>query len=214
MRHLGLRLRLLRRAAYQNIGKRLFDLTLVILSAPIVVPVILTLAIWVSLDGGNPFYTQLRVGRDGRTFRMWKLRSMRDDADLALARYLEQNPEMKDDWVKHQKLKNDPRITKVGRLIRKTSLDELPQLWNVFLNDMSIVGPRPIMLSQRGIYPGRSYHALRPGITGNWQVSGRNETSFVDRARFDAQYLKDQSFVTDLMIVLKTVPAVIGGTGH
>ncbi len=90
----------------------------------------------------------------------------------------------------------------------------MPQLWNVLLGEMSVVGPRPFMLSQKSIYPGQSYYALRPGITGNWQVSDRNETSFADRARFDAEYLQNMSFATDMIIVLKTVPAVIGGTGH
>ena len=207
-----------RRAAqhgvYGLIGKRVLDIFAVLLLAPVVVPVILLLAVLTCLDGGNPFYSQLRVGLDGRTFRMWKLRSMRIDADADLATYLANDPEMNQEWRKYQKLKNDPRITKIGRYIRKSSLDELPQLWNVLLGEMSVVGPRPIMPSQTSIYPGRSYYLLRPGITGNWQVFGRNETNFGDRARYDAEYLQNMSLATDMVIVLNTVPAVIGGTGY
>ena len=202
------------RGVYGLIGKRVLDIFAVLLLAPVVVPVILLLAVLTCLDGGNPFYSQLRVGLDGRTFRMWKLRSMRIDADADLATCLANDPEMNQEWRKYQKLKNDPRITKIGRYIRKSSLDELPQLWNVLLGEMSVVGPRPIMPSQTSIYPGRSYYLLRPGITGNWQVFGRNETNFADRARYDAEYLQNMSLATDMIIMLKTVPVVIGGSGH
>jgi lipopolysaccharide/colanic/teichoic acid biosynthesis glycosyltransferase len=165
------------------------------------------------LDGKSPFYTQPRVGRNGHIFRMWKLRSMVADADARLGAYLDSNPERRREWDETQKLRDDPRITRVGRIIRKTSIDELPQLWNVLRGEMSLVGPRPMMPDQQAIYPGTAYYALRPGITGFWQTSVRNESSFADRARFDAQYFRDLSLGTDLVVMLRTVRVVLCGTG-
>ncbi len=199
---------------YARFGKRSLDLFALVLALPVILPLIFVLGFLIWLDGGSPFYSQLRVGRGGRSFRMWKLRSMRVDADAVLAKVLAEDACLLAEWQSHQKLKVDPRITKVGRIIRKTSLDELPQLWNVVLGDMSLVGPRPIMLSQRAIYPGQSYYALRPGLTGNWQVSARNESTFADRARFDQAYLETLSLRTDLAILMKTVKAVTGCTGR
>jgi lipopolysaccharide/colanic/teichoic acid biosynthesis glycosyltransferase len=144
---------------------------------------------------------------------MWKLRSMVADADARLGAYLDANPERRREWDENQKLRDDPRITPVGRIIRKTSIDELPQLWNVLRGDMSLVGPRPMMPDQQAIYPGTAYYALRPGITGFWQTSVRNESSFADRARFDASYLRDLSFATDFGVLLRTVRVVVCGTG-
>lgn len=199
---------------YASFGKRLFDLLAVVLALPVILPLILVFGLLVWLDGGSPLYSQLRVGRGGRSFRMWKLRSMRVDADEVLAKVLAEDPCLHAEWQIHQKLKSDPRSTRVGRLIRKTSMDELPQLWNVVLGEMSLVGPRPIMLSQKGLYPGKSYYALRPGITGHWQVSARNDSTFVERACFDQTYLEMLSLRTDFVILMKTVPAVVGGTGR
>lgn len=199
---------------YARFGKRALDLLAVVLALPVILPLILVFGLLVWLDGGSPFYSQLRVGRGGCSFRMWKLRSMRVDADAVLAKVLAEDACLRAEWQSHQKLRHDPRITKVGRIIRKTSLDELPQLWNVVLGDMSLVGPRPIMLSQKAIYPGQSYYALRPGLTGNWQVSARNQSTFADRARFDQVYLETLSLRTDFSILMKTVPAVVGATGQ
>ena len=141
----------------------------------------------IMLDGGSPIYFQKRIGLNGKKFRMWKLRSMVPNADRALAAYLEENPEARAEWDHSQKLRHDPRITRVGLFIRKSSLDELPQLWNVIKGDMSLVGPRPMMMSQRRMYPGTAYYALRPGITGfwqiwlaaNWTLSGSNALRFI-----------------------------------
>ena len=124
------------------------------------------------------------------------------DADQRLAAHLAADPALRAEWDETQKLKNDPRITAVGRLLRKTSLDELPQLWNVLKGDMSLVGPRPMMPEQRALYPGRAYYSMRPGLTGPWQVSDRNETSFAGRAEFDAAYARRMSLRTDLVILL------------
>jgi lipopolysaccharide/colanic/teichoic acid biosynthesis glycosyltransferase len=198
---------------YRRFFKRALDLTAVVLAAPIVVPLVAGLAIAVSRDGGKAFYTQQRVGMNGRAFRMWKLRSMVVDADERMARHLAENPEARAEWDAIQKLKNDPRITHFGRFLRKSSLDELPQLWNVLIGDMSLVGPRPMMLNQQAIYPGMAYYRLRPGITGYWQTAGRNRTTFEARAEYDAVYEREVSFVADAKILVRTVSVVTGGTG-
>lgn len=199
---------------YRRVGKRLLDLTLVTLTAPIVVPIVILLAILVAVDGGRPFYTQDRVGRGNRSFRIFKLRSMVSDADARLEQYLASDPAVRAEWDAHQKLRQDPRITRIGALLRRTSLDELPQLWNVFIGDMSLVGPRPMMLEQRAMYPGRVYYRMRPGITGPWQVSDRNAVEFKSRAVFDHRYFHDLSLMTDLRLLVQTVRAVLRCTGH
>lgn len=145
-------------------------------SAPFVLPILLILGFMIARDGGPVLYCQNRIGRGGRIFRIWKLRTMVINADAALEDYLASDPAARAEWNEHQKLRKDPRITPAGRLIRKTSLDELPQLWNVLTGDMSLVGPRPMMPSQTRLYPGRAYYRLRPGLTGFWQISHRNET--------------------------------------
>jgi lipopolysaccharide/colanic/teichoic acid biosynthesis glycosyltransferase len=198
---------------YDRVVKRVFDIAIVLLLAPVALVIVGVFCPLIMLDGKSPFYTQPRVGRDGRLFRMWKLRSMVADADARLGAYLDANPERRREWDENQKLRDDPRITRVGRIIRKTSIDELPQLWNVLRGEMSMVGPRPMMPDQQAIYPGTAYYALRPGITGFWQTSVRNESSFADRARFDAQYFRDLSLGTDLLVMLRTVRVVLCGTG-
>lgn len=203
-----------RRGLYRNFGKRALDITAVTLASVFVVPLILLLALAVAMDGSSPFYWNDRVGLGGRTFRMLKLRTMVPNADQMLEQYLSRNPEARLEWDSTQKLKADPRITRVGRFLRKTSLDELPQLWNVLLGDMSLVGPRPMMPSQRTLYNGLAYYAVRPGITGPWQVSDRNEVEFSKRAEFDRQYEADISLLTDLRLLLATTRVVIRGTGY
>ena len=198
---------------YRSGFKRVFDVTLVLLASLPVLLVVLTLALLVALDGGRPFYKQVRVGRNGRLYGMWKLRSMNPGADAVLARYLDDNPDARTEWDAAQKLRNDPRITRLGHLLRKSSLDELPQLWNVLTGDMSLVGPRPMMPEQRAIYPGVAYYRLRPGITGPWQVSDRNESTFAARAQFDARYEQSLSLKTDVALLLSTVRVVVSGTG-
>ena len=203
-----------RAGTYRRLFKRAFDVTAILLSVPVIVPVVGALAIVVALEGGNPFYTQMRVGRQGKKFRMWKLRSMVPDADARMNDYLQSNPTAQAEWDKTQKLQNDPRITSVGRLLRKSSLDELPQLWNVLMGDMSLVGPRPMMISQQLMYPGTAYYALRPGITGYWQTAGRNRTTFEARAEYDTAYEAALSLKTDVEILVRTVSVVLKGTGY
>lgn len=200
--------------AYRLVFKRCLDICAVLLLAVPVTLVVACLAVCVAMDGKSPFYLQKRVGRNGREFSMVKLRSMVPNAKDMLADYLASNDAARQEWDHHQKLKDDPRITKIGRLIRKTSLDELPQLWNVLKGEMSLVGPRPMMPCQKALYTGQSYYALRPGITGLWQVSERNETSFAQRAFYDTQYDLELSLASDLSLMLRTVSVVVKAGGH
>jgi exopolysaccharide production protein ExoY len=193
--------------------KRIFDVVAVLIFAPFVVPFIAILAIFVKLDGGAAFFGQPRVGINGHTFNCWKLRTMVVAAEEKLEEYLEQNPAARAEWDESQKLTNDPRITRLGRILRKISADELPQLWNVLTGDMSLVGPRPMLPSQRSLYPGNAYYGIRPGLTGLWQISDRNKCSFAGRAKFDTAYANTVSFWVDMRILLKTVRVVINGTG-
>jgi len=202
------------RGFYRSVFKQVLDVFLIVVTAPLTLPIIALLAMLVALNGGKPFYSQFRVGQNGKLFRMWKLRTMVRDAETRLAAHLDADPEAFREWTATQKLKNDPRITRFGRLLRKTSLDELPQLLNVLNGSMSLVGPRPMMVGQQCLYDGHSYYNLRPGITGLWQISDRNDCNFSDRVRFDDAYDKDVSLGTDLKIIAKTVSVVLRGTGY
>jgi lipopolysaccharide/colanic/teichoic acid biosynthesis glycosyltransferase len=199
---------------YRHIGKRLLDLTVCLMAAPFVVPIVMILALFIKRDGGKAFYTQDRVGRGGQRYKMWKLRSMVSNADEILEAHLAADPQARAEWNKDQKLKSDPRITKFGNVLRKSSLDELPQLWNVVRGEMSLVGPRPMMTCQEALYPGKEYYELLPGISGNWQVSDRNASSFADRAIYDAAYRKNMSLREDLRILKDTVGVVLKATGY
>jgi lipopolysaccharide/colanic/teichoic acid biosynthesis glycosyltransferase len=199
---------------YRNLLKRSLDILLILITLPLTLPLVAVMALLVMRDGSSPFYWQDRVGRGGRIFRLMKIRTMVPDAKGMLDAHLAADADAREEWETTQKLKSDPRITRVGVLLRKTSLDELPQLWNVLKGDMSLVGPRPMMPEQRRLYPGSAYYALRPGITGPWQVSDRNEGTFAGRAKFDADYYKNLSFATDLSILLRTFAVVVRGTGY
>ena len=201
--------------SYAAAGKRGLDLLLVLLSLPLVLPLTALCAAALWLEGGRPFYTQARLGRGGKTFRILKLRTMVRDADALLQPYLDNDPALRREWDETQKLKNDPRITRVGRLLRATSLDELPQLWNVAKGDMSLVGPRPMMPEQLPLYgDARAYFALRPGITGIWQVSVRNQAGFGSRVRADIEYQRGLSLGRDLGLIWRTLGVVLKGTGY
>ena len=201
------------RAEGYLVAKRCLDIALVLLTAPASLVLIGLLAALVRLDGGHAFYTQERLGRNGRVFPLWKLRSMVPDADERLRQYLAENPEAQQEWASSQKLKNDPRVTALGRYLRKYSLDELPQLWNVLVGDMSLVGPRPMFPVQRVLYPGTAYFDFRPGLTGLWQISERNGCTFAERATYDNRYAESVSLATDLQVLFKTVAVVFRGTG-
>ncbi len=199
---------------YRRAVKRGLDILLVLLVAVPVVMLLMPLMAIIALDGRSPIYVQKRIGLNGRVFRMFKLRSMVAGADGVLESYLARNPKARAEWDRTQKLKSDPRITTFGQFIRKSSLDELPQLFNVLIGDMSLVGPRPMMVDQQELYPGAAYYAMRPGITGLWQISERNESSFRDRAIYDTDYYRKMSFGTDIHVLLSTVRVVLRGTGY
>lgn len=203
-----------RRGFYRTGAKRVFDTILIALALPFALPLIAVMALLVARDGGQPFYTQTRIGQDGRRFKMWKLRTMVTNADDLLRAHLEANPAARAEWDKTQKLKDDPRITPVGRLLRKSSIDELPQLWNVLTGTMSLVGPRPMMVSQQALYHGVGYYNLRPGITGFWQISDRNESEFAGRVKHDDAYDETLSFGTDIYVLWRTVGVMMRCTGY
>jgi lipopolysaccharide/colanic/teichoic acid biosynthesis glycosyltransferase len=198
---------------YDRFFKRAIDITVVLVTLPISLSLIGLLAFLVRLDGGKAFFSQPRVGRGGRMFTFWKLRSMVPNADRRLEEYLAHNPAARVEWNETQKLRNDPRVTRIGRLLRSTSADELPQLWNVLIGEMSLVGPRPMLPEQVPLYPGKAYFELRPGMTGFWQISDRNACSFAGRAVHDARYASNVSLGVDVMVLFKTLGVVIRGTG-
>lgn len=197
-------------------AKRTLDLVITLLLAPFIAIIIAIVAILIKLEGPGPvFYGNDRVGFGGKMFKAWKLRSMQLNGHDILAKYLEEHPDEALEWHFTQKLKNDPRITRVGAFIRKTSIDELPQFWNVLFGQMSIVGPRPVLENQIPMYgPSFSlYKQVRPGITGLWQVSGRNHLSFNERVKLDKYVIQNWSVWLDLYILARTAGVVLTGTG-
>ena len=196
--------------------KRSLDLALVLLASPLVAVILGLAAVLIKLDSPGPvFYGNERLGTGGKKFKTWKLRSMKGDGDAILARHLAENPAEAAEWQNTQKLKRDPRITRLGYLLRKTSIDELPQLWNVLVGQMSLVGPRPLLESQVALY-GQSfnlYKQVRPGITGLWQVSGRSELAFNERVRLDKYVIQNWSVWLDLYILARTLAVVLTARG-
>lgn len=204
-----------RNSVYGTYGKRVVDIAFCILILPLALPLIAVLWVLTRRDGGPGFFGHTRIGRDGKPFRCWKIRTMVTDAETKLQEYLRDNPEAAAEWARDHKLANDPRITRLGRILRKTSLDELPQLWNVFLGEMSVVGPRPIVvaeLEKYGIHQ-TGYKSMKPGLTGLWQVSGRNDVTYEERVMLDMSYLVRMSLWLDAKIVLMTASAVLAKTG-
>lgn len=201
---------------FSRVVKRIIDLAIVIAVAPLGVALVLLGIAAVKLqDGGPAFYASERVGRRGRPFKIWKLRSMVLNGDEVLTKYLKQHPAEEELWLRTQKIKDDPRITRVGRFLRKTSIDELPQLWNVFTGKMSLVGPRPVLPQQVELYgPSFSlYKQVRPGITGLWQVSGRNELDFNERVRLDKYVIQNWSIWLDIYLLVRTIGVLLTARG-
>ena len=200
----------------KNPAARILDLSLILLAAPYVIVAFLFIMILIVLDSEGPvFYRQTRIGRFGRKFHVYKFRTMVQNADQVLQMYLEKDLELKAEWLATHKLKNDPRVTRVGAVLRKLSLDELPQLWNILIGEMSLIGPRPIVDDEVEKY-GKCfdlYIQVRPGLTGLWQVSGRSDTSYERRVELDEYYILNRSFKLDLQIMFKTVLVVLGGKG-
>jgi lipopolysaccharide/colanic/teichoic acid biosynthesis glycosyltransferase len=179
-------------------------------------PFFLVVALLVRADGGPAFFAHQRVGRGGKLFGCLKFRSMVIDSQARLEALLASDPAARAEWEATRKLKNDPRITRIGRFLRSTSLDELPQLINVLRGEMSLVGPRPVQEAEIDRYYGASaahYMAVRPGITGLWQVSGRSETSYESRVALDVSYVSRPSMLADLSILLRTPVAVLSRRG-
>lgn len=193
--------------------KRIADIAAVLLALPFVLPFLALITLLIALDGRSPFFRQERIGKDGRRFVMWKFRTMVPDAEAQLAYVLADCENARREWSSTQKLSDDPRVTRIGRMLRRSSLDELPQILNVLKGDMSLIGPRPMIPSQQALYPGHAYYTLRPGMTGSWQVSERHNSAFQDRAKYDDDYARDLSFGMDLRILGKTVAVVLRGTG-
>jgi len=200
----------------QRAIKRVMDILLSIVLGIIFLPISLLVALWIRLDSPGPIlYSQERLGKDSRKITVYKFRSMKLNADTVLAEYLSNNPAASKEWEQNQKLYDDPRITRAGKWIRRLSLDELPQLFNILKGDMSLVGPRPIMLDQETLYGDHIevYTNVRPGLSGFWQVSGRNQTSFRQRVDYDAYYVRNWSIWLDIYIVVRTVWVVLSRDG-
>lgn len=196
--------------------KRAFDVLVSSVALLFVLPFFALLALMIKLqDGGDVFFVQKRIGAGGRVFNCIKFRTMVVDAQARLEHLLATDMDARAEWMANQKLTKDPRITALGRFLRKSSLDELPQLWNILCGDMSVVGPRPIINNEVEKYGTHfeEYAAVRPGLTGLWQVSGRSETTYDERVELDAKYVQEWSFLSDVAIVFKTVPAILMSKG-
>jgi Undecaprenyl-phosphate galactose phosphotransferase WbaP len=196
--------------------KHALDLVLTIVGGLVICPLLVAIAVLIMLDSPGPaVYAHRRVGAGGKDFRCWKFRTMYANAEQLLDECLQGNPQLRAEWEQTFKLRDDPRVTRVGRFLRKTSLDELPQLWNVLMGQMSLVGPRPIVDAEIPKYGSvyDLYRRIRPGISGFWQVSGRSDTSYAERVKMDAYYVHNWSVWLDLVILARTVSCVLFGRG-
>lgn len=197
--------------------KRIFDVLFSLLALAICSPLFVIIALAIRFTSkGKVIFTQDRIGRGGRTFKCLKFRTMYPDAEKRLKMIFERHPQLKLEWEKQHKLKNDPRITRVGAFLRKTSLDELPQFWNVLKGDLSVVGPRPVVHEEIVKHYGMKAAkilSIRPGITGMWQVSGRSDTSYSTRIKLDEKYVDNHSISLDLKLILRTIPKIVKTQG-
>ena len=205
-----------RESRFHRKTKRALDITVSAGLLLFLSPLLLTIALSVVCSAGFPvIYRQRRLGREGRPFMFLKFRSMRNGADRALEQHLRTSAAARSEWDAFQHLAGDPRVTRTGLILRRLSLDELPQLWNVLKGDMSIVGPRPCMERQVSLHAvgWAHYCAMRPGMTGLWQVSGRNRLTYQQRVELDVEYVDKWSLALDLIIMVKTFRAVLAGGG-
>ncbi len=196
--------------------KRCIDLGILLLFSPLILPIIVIIAIIVKCTSkGKIFYGHKRIGKNGKQIKVWKFRSMVTDADKRLKELLENNPEMKREWEEHQKLEHDPRITSIGKFLRKTSLDELPQLFNILLGQMSFVGPRPVTEPEKEKYGDtfKYIFSVTPGLSGMWQISGRSSTGYDERIFLDTFYIQNWSIWLDIWIILQTFIVVVTRKG-
>jgi undecaprenyl-phosphate galactose phosphotransferase len=198
--------------------KRPFDVVFSLFAILITLPIMIPIAIIIKLtDRGSIFFGHNRVGYRGRLFKVLKFRSMYPDAEERLKKILEEDPEAREEWNRTFKLKNDPRVTPIGKILRRTSLDELPQFFNVLKGDMSVVGPRPVVEEELKKYykdKAKYYLSVKPGVTGYWQVEGRSDVdNYEERVDMDVWYVQNQSFLLDLKIILKTIWVMFTGKG-
>jgi Undecaprenyl-phosphate galactose phosphotransferase WbaP len=196
--------------------KRSLDIIGVVLLGLVAMPLLILIGLAVKLDSSGPLiFGHRRIGQGGRGFRAWKFRSMVTNAEEVLREHLQTNPQALAEWNAKRKLRDDPRVTSIGKFLRKTSLDELPQLWNVLIGEMSLVGPRPIVDAERHHYREQIalYEGVLPGLSGLWQVSGRSDTSYEERVRLDSYYVRNWSIWLDLCILARTIPALLFGRG-
>jgi exopolysaccharide production protein ExoY len=200
---------------YQRGGKRCFDFVLALILLPIVAPMIAILCAANSMTGSGSFFGHRRIGKNGKPFVCWKIRTMALHSDAILNRHLSTNPAAAAEWHKTQKLSDDPRVTRFGRFLRCTSLDELPQIWNVLKGDMSFVGPRPITREELHHYAtaAQQYRSVRPGITGTWQIYGRTNGCYKERVKMDATYCHSQSIRRDIILIAMTALIIFKATG-
>ena len=201
---------------YLRHGKRLLDVAWALVLLAVFLPVIVIVAVGVWRTGAPVLFGHRRVGRRGAEFRCLKFSSMVPDAETRLQELLARDPVARQQWDENHKLDNDPRITRFGHLLRKSSMDELPQLWNVLVGDMSLVGPRPVTAEELSRYgkDSKDYLRLRPGLTGRWQVGGRNDVTYDERVAMDCAYAREVGLMTDLAILLRTVGVVLSRNGR
>lgn len=197
-------------------SKVVFDKVFAIFALAVFSPLLLVISLLIlAVEGRQVFFGHTRIGQNGKPFQCWKFRTMVLDAEQRLHDALGKDPALQKEWNATRKMKNDPRISKLGRFLRKTSLDELPQFWNVLKGEMSVVGPRPVVADELAYYGVhvRDYASVRPGLTGAWQVSGRSNTSYDERVALDVHYIRHASMRDDLSIIFRTFGAILGQSG-
>lgn len=200
-----------------NFIKTIFDFTLTAVGTVVISPLLLYVAYRIKKEDPGPvFFAHTRIGKDGKPFPCYKFRSMVVNSKEMLEKHLAENPEARAEWEKDFKLKNDPRVTPIGKVLRKTSLDELPQIFNVLRGEMSLVGPRPVVQEELDKYYGKAvkeYYSVKPGITGLWQVSGRSDVDYPERVAMDVEYVRTRSMWKDIVILYKTFDVVLNKKG-
>lgn len=195
-----------------NLAKNVFDFSLTAVGTICISPLLVYIAYRIKKEDPGPvFFAHERIGKDGKAFPCYKFRSMVTNSQEMLQKYLAENPAAREEWEREFKLKDDPRVTSIGKVLRRTSLDELPQIFNVLRGEMSLVGPRPVIQEELDKYYGETaklYCTVKPGITGLWQVSGRSDTTYDERVALDAAYIENRSFWGDIVILWKTIAVV------
>lgn len=204
-----------RTSARKDLAKRIFDILVSLIILPIVAVIVAIAYVIVRQEGSSGFFGHTRIGRRGVAFKCWKIRTMVPDAEERLQILLANDPSVREEWEQNRKLRNDPRVTRMGHFLRKASIDELPQIWNVLKGEMSLVGPRPVTEAELECYGSAQhiYKTMRPGVTGLWQVSGRNDVSYDRRIQLDKEYGRTSDLRTDLRILVQTVLVVLRRTG-